>query len=125
MNNKLIISFVLIVAVLGGLFFFVRQQSSRSLQQMQPMNEKTQTQAAPNTVDIKNFAFTPEVLTVKMGTTVTWINQDQAVHNIKSAAFNSKDLKKGETFEFTFQTKGTFDYICGIHPSMKGKIVVE
>jgi plastocyanin len=75
-------------------------------------------------VSIENFSFKPSVLTVQKGTTVVWTNNEAAVHNIKSSAFNSPDMKKGETFEFTFETAGTYDYYCGIHPAMTGQIVV-
>jgi plastocyanin len=81
--------------------------------------------AQGNAVSIENFAFDPATLTVKAGTTVVWTNNDSATHNLKSAAFNSPDIAKGQSYEFKFDTKGTYDYTCGIHPSMAGKIVVE
>ena len=82
-------------------------------------------QVASNAINIQNFSFTPQTLTVKTGTTVVWTNNDSTVHQIKSATFNSSQLSKGQTFSFTFNDKGTFDYICSIHPSMTGKIIVE
>lgn len=78
-----------------------------------------------NAINIQNFAFSPATLTVKKGTTVTWTNNDSAPHQIKSATFNSSQLGKGQTFSFTFNDSGTFDYSCAIHPSMLGKIIVE
>ncbi len=82
--------------------------------------------AGAGAVTIKDFAFDPGDLTVAKGTTVTWKNDDSATHRIKSGdgSFDSKDLKNGDSFEHTFDTAGSFDYICGIHPSMKGKITV-
>ena len=77
-----------------------------------------------NTVSIENFSFNPSVLTVTVGTTVVWTNNDTAVHTIKSATFNSKDLSKGDTFEYKFDKAGTYDYSCGIHPTMTGRIIV-
>ena len=76
-------------------------------------------------VNIQNFAFSPAVLTVKKGTTVTWTNNDSAPHQLKSATFNSGRLSQGESFSFTFNDAGTFDYSCSIHPSMQGQIIVE
>jgi len=76
-------------------------------------------------VSIENFAFKPQVLTVQVGTTVVWTNNDTTAHNIKSNTFNSPELKKGETFEFKFENPGTYDYSCGIHPTMTGKIIVN
>ena len=82
--------------------------------------------AGAGAVTIKDFAFDPGDLSVAKGTTVTWKNDDSATHRIKSGdgSFDSEDLKNGDSFEHTFDTAGTFDYICGIHPSMKGKITV-
>ena len=78
-----------------------------------------------NAITIQNFAFSPATLTVKKGTTVTWTNNDSAPHQIKSATFNSSQLSKGQSFSFTFNTAGSFDYSCAIHPSMLGKIIVQ
>ena len=78
-----------------------------------------------NAVNIQNFAFNPGTLTVKKGTTITWNNNDSAQHQIKSTTFNSSQLSKGQSFSFTFNDTGTFDYSCAIHPSMLGKIIVE
>lgn len=78
-----------------------------------------------NAINIQNFAFNPATLTIKKGITVTWTNNDSAQHQIKSATFNSSQLGKGQSFSFTFNDAGTFDYSCAIHPSMLGKIIVE
>jgi plastocyanin len=76
-------------------------------------------------VRIKDFAFFPASLTIQTGAKVTWINEDFAPHQIKSATFNSSSLGNGKTFTFTFDTVGSFDYICSLHPAMTGKIIVE
>jgi plastocyanin len=78
------------------------------------------------TVIIKNFAFNPENLTVKVGTTVTWINEDSVNHTVKSIddLFKSK-LESGQSFNYTFNATGTYNYICDIHPNMQGNIIVE
>lgn len=76
-------------------------------------------------VMIKNFAFDPGTVTVAKGGTVTWANQDSAVHTVKFGSNESPSLKKGQTYSKTFNDAGTFDYICGIHPAMKGKVVVK
>lgn len=82
-------------------------------------------QSSGSTVTINNFSFSPSTLTVKAGTTVAWINEDSATHTIKSDVFNSGELNNGQKFEFKFEKTGSFDYSCGIHPSMKGKIIIE
>jgi plastocyanin len=81
-------------------------------------------QAAKVTID--NFAFTPASLTIKQGTRVTFVNHDDIPHSIVNASgkFRSKALDTDQSFEFTFATAGDFDYFCGLHPHMKGKIIV-
>ena len=90
-------------------------------------NTQTPPPESGNAVAIQGFAFNPSTLTVKAGTTVTWTNEDSAAHNIvsDSGAFSSDSIPKGNTYSHTFDTAGTYDYHCGIHPSMKAKIVVE
>lgn len=76
---------------------------------------------------IKDFAFSPGTVTVKVGSAVTWTNNDGFAHSIKSAdgSFVSQDLSQGQTFSKTFTTPGTFPYICGIHAFMTGTVVVQ
>ena len=83
--------------------------------------------AANSEVRIDQFAFIPQRITVKAGTTVTWINEDDAPHTIASSdkLFKSKALDTGDKFSFTFTTPGTFSYFCSVHPHMTGAVVVE
>ena len=74
---------------------------------------------------IHRYAFVPENLTIKAGTTVRWTNDDSAPHSVSSATFHSLTLVIGKSFEHTFESTGIYDYNCGIHPSEKGKIIVE
>jgi amicyanin len=75
-------------------------------------------------VSIKDSKFRPDTVTVKKGDTVTWTNMDTMTHDVKFKDAESPDMKKGETYSRTFDKAGTFDYICEIHPYMKGKVVV-
>lgn len=77
-------------------------------------------------VDIQNFAFSPATITVPVGTTITWTNRDSADHTVtsRSGVFNSGTLSPNDTFSFTFNTPGTFDYFCRIHPSMTATVIV-
>ena len=77
-------------------------------------------------VTISNFTFDPPVLTVKAGTTVTWVNADDIPHVVseKDGKFRSSALDTDETFSQAFPTAGTIEYFCAIHPHMVGKIVV-
>ena len=78
-------------------------------------------------VDIDQFTFLPQRITVKAGTTVTWINEDDVPHTIVSSSkvFKSKALDTADKFSFTFTTPGTYDYFCSLHPHMTGAVVVE
>src|ERR1700676_3223233 len=80
-----------------------------------------------NVVTIDNFTFTAPELTVAVGTTVKWVNHDDIPHNVvdKNKAFRSKALDTDDSYSYTFASAGTFDYFCGLHPHMVGKIIVK
>jgi amicyanin len=80
-----------------------------------------------NVVTIDNFTFTAPELTVAAGTTVKWINHDDIPHTVvdKNKAFRSKALDTDGSYSFTFASAGTYDYFCGLHPHMQGKIIVK
>jgi plastocyanin len=84
-------------------------------------------EAAGTAIDIADFAFSPAELTVSVGDTVTWTNQDSAPHTVTSddGAFDSGRMDQGDTFEFTFEEAGTFTYHCDFHPNMVATITVE
>ena len=78
--------------------------------------------------------FVPDTLTVSKGTTVSWTNGDSTLHTVTSGSpeggnsgteFDSSYLAAGKTFQHLFNTAGTFDYYCTLHPYMKGKVVVN
>jgi plastocyanin len=64
---------------------------------------------------------------VAVGTTVKWVNHDDIPHTVveKNKAFRSKALDTDDAYSFTFASAGTFDYFCGLHPHMVGKIIVK
>ncbi len=80
-----------------------------------------------NLVKIDNFSFTPKSLTVKVGASVTWVNQDDIPHNVVSTEkkFSSPVLDTDQNFSFTFQEPGSYPYYCKIHPMMTGAVKVE
>ena len=83
------------------------------------------TAQSANVVLIENHSFNPASLTIKVGDSVTWTNKDSASHNVIFADFESDLLKKEDSFTHTFDTAGTFTYICGPHPYMEGTIEVQ
>ena len=87
-----------------------------------------QTTASPvATVSMDHNTFIPGEITVVPGTTVTWVNKEFMPHTVVDAnkGFRSKTLAKDASFSFTFATAGDYDYLCSIHPNMKGKVIVK
>jgi len=86
------------------------------------------TGAKTYTVTIKDLKFAPADLTIEAGDTVEWQNLDSMAHTVVSDSGNAIDsgqIGSGASYSTTFNTKGTYDYHCGIHASMKGRIVVR
>ena len=92
-------------------------------------SEATTTGAAGSVVSIADFSFSPPSLTVPVGATVTWTNNSEGgfAHTSTGAdeVWASGSIEAGAEFSQTFDTPGTFAYMCSIHPSMTGEIVVE
>ncbi len=91
--------------------------------------ESKKTSAAPGTNEVKidNFSFTPGTITVAAGTKVTWVNRDDVPHKISlnDKSVVSKTLDTDDQFSSVFNTPGTYEYYCPIHPKMTGKIIVR
>lgn len=88
-------------------------------------------QAAPQEpataeVRMKGFAFVPASISVKPGTIITWTNEDSASHTVTftEQSWGSDQLAKGDSYMKKFDTPGSYDYHCSIHPSMRGVVVV-
>ncbi|MEX0662763.1 MAG: plastocyanin/azurin family copper-binding protein [Balneolaceae bacterium] len=86
---------------------------------------------APNEVSMVGESFSPSTLEVEVGTTVTWENQSDLIHTVTSGSdrtadglFDSGNLSEGQTFSYTFDEVGTFDYFCIPHEGMTGTITV-
>lgn len=76
-------------------------------------------------VTIENFAFSSKEITIKVGDTVTWTQQDAVIHTATGDIWDSGDLNQGQTYSKTFDRAGTYDYHCNYHSTMQGKIIVE
>ena len=88
----------------------------------------TATMAAPKPdVTIANFAFGPTKHTATVGQPVTWVNNDDSPHQITvvSTKERSPIITKGQSAVLPFNTAGTYEYMCGLHPSMKGSVEVK
>ena len=79
-------------------------------------------------VSEEGIAFNPAEVTVSVGDTVTWTNNDSVGHDVTADSFSSGDaggMSPGDNFEHTFDEAGSFDYVCTVHPGMEGTVVVE
>ena len=112
--------------VLAGAYFGV----SSYVGYQETAKQNSELRAAPQTgvteVHLTNFAVEPANIQVHIGTTVTWINDDDAPHTVSFSGGlkGSSTFKLGQTFSYTFTSAGTFAYHCAVHPGMVGQVVV-
>ena len=78
------------------------------------------------TVTIHNYAYDQPTITVPKGAKVTWVNQDDTPHTVVATdkRFRSPALDTGDTFSKVYDEAGSFPYVCGLHPQMRGTVVV-
>jgi plastocyanin len=90
-----------------------------------PLMRSEPAEAAPDEVEIADFAFEPGEIHVAAGTEITWRNADPAPHTVTAdGEFDSGTLDPDETFSFRFDAAGSFTYACLIHPTMRGTVHV-
>jgi plastocyanin len=80
------------------------------------------------TVIMKNIAFVPRTVTVHVGQTIKWINEDSVAHNVTSSdatTFQSDTFSTGGSFTYTPTKAGSITYVCTIHPNMLATLVVK
>ena len=77
-------------------------------------------------VEVANFTYSPKVITIAPGTTVTWVNHDDSPHTVTATAkaFRSQALDTDDSFTYTFTKSGDYAYFCSLHPHMTGKVIV-
>jgi plastocyanin len=82
---------------------------------------------ATNAVSMRSVAFAPAHIRVSVGETVTWTNEDDVDHDVvfEGDGIRSPLVAGGATYEQTFETAGVFDYVCSVHPGMRGRVTVE
>lgn len=77
-------------------------------------------------VTIRNFVFGPATLSAAPGKAVTWVNADDSPHQVTIKGLpRSEVLLKGQSHTQAFPAAGTYEYICGLHPAMKGTVEVK
>ena len=136
MSQKALLSLmVLIVLVLVsgcGSQRSMHDSAMRARHDALPSTPSTQTQPPGPAVEtlsvaIENFAFSPPVIEVRLGATVTWTNRDAAPHTVtfKNVSFNSGLLSQNESWSHRFTESGVYEYFCEPHPWMIGTVVVR
>jgi hypothetical protein len=93
-----------------------------------PPGQMAALRPGPGIVSIANFLFGPEQISVAAGTPITWLNTDGSPHQVTIRGAKPQRtavLLKGQSASLTVAEPGTYDYICGLHPNMKGKIEVK
>jgi len=80
-----------------------------------------------HTVTIEAMKYLPDRLTVHAGETVVWINKDLFPHTVTevSGRFDSHEIKPDASWRYVAKRRGEFAYVCSLHPSMKGALLVE
>lgn len=137
-----IIAAMLVVAVATYVALWVQEPTELKTDVLQGANESgTQTEMVEDSkllaaaddeqyptlaeVSIVDFTFTPANMSVTSGTTVVWTNMDDVDHTVTSDSFSSSALEPGDSFSYTFEEEGEYQYECSFHPQMTGKITVE
>ncbi|NIM18375.1 MAG: hypothetical protein GTO45_40865 [Candidatus Aminicenantes bacterium] len=125
MKHKNIFTIFSLIILITFTFFSCKTSSEVAPPEANPGSNQ-------NTVTILDSSFSPSTITVSAGTTVTWVHRGNVVHTATSGTrnnaggvFNSGDLTNGNTFQFTFQNPGDFDYHCIYHIGMDGKVIVQ
>lgn len=124
---------IVAIIVLGGvgIYFAMNQNNSNmnSMDMNNSSNNSTSSAVETDTVNIKNFAFSPVNISVKAGTKVTWTNNDSAPHTVTETdgktGPSSGNLSNGDSYSFTFTKPGIYHYDCSIHPNMTGTVTVN
>ena len=123
-----VVALVAVVAASGGKKSPTTSNSASSTA-ANSMSATANTNAvAADKVSISNYMFAPGDIKVKVGTTVTWTNQDSVRHNVVSddgMMPDGKLIAMGETYSYTFSKAGSYKYHCSPHPYMHGSVTVE
>jgi len=133
-------NYIIILAILIGFVLFMvpyifrKEETKKDVKTPIDIVITESSQSAKNVnslnknVDITNFSFVPEEINIKKGDTVVWTEKDEAPHTVtasnKDDLLASEILNKDDTYSFTFDKVGTFNYRCKLHAAMSGVVNV-
>lgn len=135
MKKAAILILVVVVLAVGGWVIFDNNSkpnnNSAGGSNTNPTPNSNQSTPSTGTINItENMIFTPSQISIQKGGTVTWTNNDDETHTVINDLSNvggpaSGNIEPGESYSFTFNNTGSFQYHCSIHPAMRGTIVVQ
>jgi plastocyanin len=128
-----ILTLILMVLFIVNTLVFASQKSMMKANFSKPTQTKSAKpkMAAKNKtaktimVKISGFAFNPKMITINKGDTVIWTNLDSMAHTVTSSSFDSGNMNMNATFKYTFNTSGTFNYVCTYHQKMTATVIVK
>ncbi len=128
---------IILAVVIIGVGAFLIVQNNNSSDETSSTNNGSSSQSSTtsnqndqenqNEVSISDMTFSPDKITVKKGTKVTWTNNDDTTHTVTSDSgktLDSGSLDRGESYTVSFDTAGTYPYHCSFHSSMTGTVTV-
>ena len=130
MRSKVLVIAIAAIIVIGGITVIAHSNSKTNNMNMAKNTTAPSSQNAVSTdkVAIQNYAFSPTSIKVKVGTKVTWTNQDSVHHTVTedsdSSGPKSDVFGMNQTYSYTYKTVGSFSYHCAIHPEMHGQVIV-
>ena len=133
-KRHLALIIIIIIIIVAGVYLYYAQSSNRNVQTginnstNQSMgNNSSNMTSNPNMISIQNTAFSPNNLTVRSGTNVQWINNDNKQHQIvsDSGAFQSPILNPGDSYNFYFAKSGIYGYHDALNSTITGTITVQ
>ncbi|WP_342457797.1 cupredoxin domain-containing protein [Methanobacterium sp.] len=135
-TNKGLLALIIIIIIIiaAGVYLYYAQSSNRNVQTgmnnstNQSMgNNSANTTSAATTISIQNMTFNPNQITIKSGTNIQWINNDNVQHQISSdnGAFQSNTLNPGDSYNFFFAKTGIYGYHDALNPTITGTIIVQ
>ena len=125
---------IIIIIIVAGVYIYYAQSSNRNVQTgmnnstNQSMgNNSTNMTSAATTISIQNMTFNPNKITIKSGTNIQWVNNDNVQHQIvsDSGAFQSTILNPGDSYNFFFDKTGIYGYHDALNSTVTGTIIVQ
>jgi len=128
-NSKKTTLFILLATIISTGLFFGFSNNNNNVTDTKILQDGDK--PAENEIWLDKLTFIPKMKTIKVGTKITWINKETAMHtvisgapNAKTGLFESKTMGEGEEFSFTFTETGVYKYYCGTHEDMMMAIII-